>query len=117
MSLEQYLTHTAARVKVTLPINWGSERKVAYISMERDCAEAIPDDDTMKMRVMELIDLCQQVADRRAPAPGPAAVQKPKQFPCKYKCGATVKWNYPYTQGDHPVNLDGSKHECQGGNR
>ncbi len=35
---------------------------------------------------------------------------------CKY-CGQEIKWSKPYVQGQGPLNLDGSPHNCRGGSR
>lgn len=32
--------------------------------------------------------------------------------PCN-NCGADIKWSEPYEKGDKPLNLDGTKHQCQ----
>lgn len=32
---------------------------------------------------------------------------------CKY-CKQPIKWPDPYTKGDKPLNLDGTKHICPG---
>lgn len=30
---------------------------------------------------------------------------------CK-NCGAEIQWKQPYTQGDKPLNMDGTVHDC-----
>ena len=114
MSLERYIQQTAARVRVTIPIEWGSSRKVAYIGFERDVGgEAIADDDRMKFEANRLIDLIQEVATRRAPVPTAPPLKKSYCSICD-KNGfpmTEIVWPKPFAPGNKPLNPDGSHHE------
>lgn len=109
MSLEKYLQHSAARIKVTLPCAWGSERKVAYFTIEQDLATDMPTADSTKFALNQLIDQIQEVATRRAPAPSLAA---PKKSYCKI-CAENgfpnieITWPKVYSPTNKPLELDG----------
>jgi hypothetical protein len=114
MSLEKYMATTAARVKVTLPVAWGSERKLAYLAVEMDLPSAHPEPDSVKFALNQLIDQIQEVATRRAPVPTPTRLPQPF---CKY-CrengfpNVEIKFQGKDESGrwKPPLNPDGTPH-------
>lgn len=107
--MERYLEHRAARIKITLPFSWGSDRKVAYITAEQDLAEAQPTMESFKVSANELIDTIQEIAGRRAPIPAPkenlCRICETNGFP-----GVKITWPRPFKPGNRPVNPDGTGH-------
>jgi len=102
----------APRVGVTIPVAWGSERKVAYFRLENNLPVEIATAQDLKDAMETLLAIVDDFSKKHAPV----HVEKVmKTMTCNIcaKNGfpnENIKWPAEYKPGNKPINLDNSPH-------
>lgn len=106
--------HQAARAKITIPISWGSERKVAYIGLEKDLPEFAPTGESFDLALAELKATADRFKQNYQPEQT-TTTRQPKQIYCRI-CESNgfpnqqIKWPAIFKLGNLPLNMDGTSH-------
>lgn len=109
MSLERYMQFVAPRVGVTIPVAWGSERKVAYFRLENNLPVEIATAQDLKDAMETLMAIVEDFARKHQPPP---TVTAPKKSYCKICAengfpNTEITWPKIYNPNNKPLEPDG----------
>lgn len=112
MSLEKYLQYVAPRVGVTIPVSWGSERKVAYFRLENNLPLEVATAQDLKDAMETLMAIVDDFSKKHVPAKVEKAIRTMNCNICAQNGfpNEKVKWPAIYSPNNKPINLDDSPH-------
>lgn len=112
----QEIAHHASRAEITIPVSWGSERKVAYVKLGKDLPDIFPTGESFDAALDELKATVDRFSEKHQP---PQATRPTKTMYCRI-CESNgypnqqIKWPAVFAPGNLPLNMDGTSHVHKG---